>query len=80
MKRYVKSNKYTFQDILSDAISEVNALSYDKVMMKVTKSEFNHYKASWLAELNDATTEDDIAYNKEFYLSQIYKKKYSPLI
>lgn len=80
MKRYIKSNEDYFDEALQDAIAYVKSLKWDKLAMKCTKMTFDILISEWLADLNDSHTEDDIAYHKEFYLSEIYKKKYSPLV
>ena len=65
---------------MKDAISYVKSLKWDKLAMKCNKKTFDRLISESLADLNDSQTEDDIAYHKEFYLSEIYKKKYSPLV
>lgn len=79
MKRYVKSNT-DFLRTLQAEIDYVNSLKYDSKTMKCKKSDFTKYISWWLEDLVDSTTEDDIAYHKAFYLPQIYKKNYIPLI
>lgn len=80
MKRYIRANGDYFNEELQDAVSYVKSLKWDKLAMKCTKKTFNILISEWLDALKDAQTEEDIAWHKEFYLSQIYKKKYSPLI
>lgn len=79
MKMYIKSNT-DFLRTLQSEIDYVNSLKYDSKTMKCKKAEFIKYISWWLEDLVDSTTEDDIAYHKAFYLSEIYKKKYCPLI
>ena len=80
MKRYIRANDDYFDEALKDAISYVKSLKWDKLSMKCTKKLFDRLISEWLEDLNDSQTEDDIAYVKEFYLSEIYKKEYSPLV
>lgn len=80
MKRYIRAIDDYFNEILQDAVSYVESLKWDKLAMKCTKRTFDMLISEWLDDLKDAQTEEDIAYHKDFYLSQIYKKKYSPLI
>jgi len=80
VKRYIRANDDYFSEALKDAISYVKSLKWDKLAMKCNKKTFDRLISEWLADLNDSQTEDDIAYNKEFYLSEIYKKKHSPLV
>lgn len=80
MKRYIHTNGDYFNEALQDEISYVKSLQWDKLAMKCNKKTFDRLISEWLADLNDSHTEDDIAYHKEFYLSEIYKKKYSPLV
>lgn len=77
MKRYIKSDT-DFLRILQDEIDYVNSLKYNSTQMKCTKSDFVKYISWWLEDLIDSNNEDDIAYHKDFYLPQIYKKKYLP--
>lgn len=79
MKRYVRSSK-DFLYILQDEIDYVNSIKYNSAEMKCTKSDFVKYISWWLEDLIDSNNEADITYHKEFYLPQIYKKKYIPLI
>lgn len=80
MKRYIRASDDYFNEILQDAVSYVKSLKWNKLTMRCTKRTFNRLISEWLDDLKDAQTEDDIAYHKEFYLSEIYKKKYSSLI
>ena len=70
-----KSNNNSYSQ---DEIDYVNSIKYNSAEMKCTKSDFVKYISWWLEDLIDSNTEDDIAYHKEFYLPQIYKKKYLP--
>lgn len=70
-----------FEQALRKEIAEVESLTYSRLTMKCTKKDFLLYISEWLNDLTTNTeNEEDLAYHKEFYCSQIYKKKYSPLV
>lgn len=78
MKRYIKATDSDFRTLMQDELDYVNSLKYDSKLMKCSKTHFSNYINWWLQDIIDSINEDDLSYHKEFYLSQIYKKKYNP--
>ena len=60
--------------------SLANRYPYDPKAMKVSKKDYDRLIKDWSDDLNDSKSEEDIAYNNEFYIKKIYKKKHSPLL
>ena len=60
--------------------SLVDTYPYNSKVMKVGKKRYAFLINEWANSILESTSEEDIAYNNEFFLRQLYKKKYLPFV